>query len=160
MNGGIVPSILLCATLGLLLSFTIGRVAWFAVVAMTAAAAVFAMLTMPESRTAAIFVSIWATIIAAAAVTYFPPAVAQRLALPVAVAAGMGVGSLASLSGRKSDLMLALPISLLFVPGRWVIARGYGLGPKVVASWMIAIAMLSTFVSLTPTPGYQPDHME
>ncbi len=160
MNGGIIPSLLLCATIGLLLSFTTGRVAWFAVAGMAATAVVFALLTMPQSAATTIFVGIWSTIIAAAVLTYFPPAVAQRWALPLAVAAGAGIGSLATLSGRKSDLMLALPISLLFVPGRWAVARGYGLGHKIAASWMIAIAMLSTFVSMTPTPGYQPDHME
>jgi len=160
MNGGIIPSVLLAATLGLLLSFTTGRVAWFAMAGTAAAAVVFTLLALPQSLVTSIFAVVWSTIVAAAALTYFPPAVAQRWAIPIAVVAGAGVGSLASLSGRKSDLMLALPISLLFVPGRWAIARGYGLGHKIVASWMIAIAMLSTFVSLTPTPGYQPDHME
>ena len=160
MNGGIIPSLLLCATIGLLLSFTMGRVAWLAVSGMAAAAVVMALVALPQSLATAIFVGIWSTIIATAALAYFPPAVAARWALPLAIVAGVGVGSLASLSARKSDLVLALPIALLFVPGRWVVAHGYGLGIKIVASWMIAIAMLSTFVSLTPTPGYQPDHME
>ena len=160
MNGGIIPSLLLCATIALLLSFTTGRVAWFAVTGMTATAAVIALFALPQGLATAIFVGIWSTIVGAAALTYFPPAIAQRWALPLAVVAGVGVGSLASISGRKTDLLLALPISLLFVPGRWVVARGFGLGNKIVASWMIAIAMLSTFVSLTPTPGYKPDHME
>ena len=160
MNGGIIPSLLLCATIGLLLSFTTGRLAWFAVAVMTATAAITALVALPHSLATVIFVGIWLTIIAAAALTYFPPALAQRWALPLAVVAGVGVGSLASLSGRRSDLVLALPISLLFIPGRWLVARGFGLANKIVASWMIAIALLSTFVSLTPTPGYKPDHME
>jgi len=160
MNGGIIPSLLLCATIAMLLSFTTGRVAWFAIAGMTLMAAFIALFELPQSLAAAIFVGIWSTIIVAAAMTYFPPAVVQRLALPLAIVAGLGVGSLASISDRKGDLMLALPISLLFIPGRWIVVRGYGLANKIVASWMIAIAMLSTFVSLTPTPGYEPDHME
>ena len=160
MNGGIIPALLLCATIALMLSFTTGRVAWFSVAGMTATTAVLAQIALPQSLAAAIFVGVWATIIVAAALTYFPPAVAQRWALPLAVVAGAGIGALASISGRKGDLLLALPASLLFVPGRWIVARGYGLGIKIVASWMIAIALLSTFVSLTPTPGYEPDHME
>jgi len=160
MNGGIVPSLLVCVTIGLLLSFTTGRVAWFAIAAMIATAAISAMFSLPQSLATAIFVGVWATIIVAAALTYFPPTMAQRWALPIAAIAGVGIGSLGSLSGRKVDLVLAIPISLLFVSGRWVVARGYGLANKIVASWMIAIAMLSAFVSLTPTPGYKPDHME
>ena len=160
MNGGIVPSLLVCATMALLLSFTSGRLAWLAVAAMAVAATAIAMIGLPQNSTTIVFAGVWMTIIAAAAVTYLPTSNAQRWALPLAVAAGAGVGSLASLSGRKSDLLLALPFSLFFIPGRWVVARGYGLAHKIIASWMIAIALLSAFVSMTPTPGYQPDHME
>lgn len=160
MNGGIVPLLLLCATMALLLSFTSGRVAWAAAGVTSATASAIALVASPQGLATLVFAGVWSTIIIAAALTYFSPKVAQQWALPLAVAAGVGAGSLASLSGRKSDLFLALPISLLFVPGRSIVARGYGLTIKIVASWMIAIAMLSAFVSLTPTPGYQPDHME
>jgi hypothetical protein len=29
-----------------------------------------------------------------------------------------------------------------------------------MSSWIIAISLLAAMVSLTPTPGYQQDHME
>lgn len=160
MTGSMLPSLLLCATIGLLLSFTTGRLGCFALAGMAITAAVVALLPLPQSLSDAILVGVWLVVIVAAALAYFPPVVAQRWALPLAVVAGVGAGSLSSLSGRTSDLILALPVSLLFVPGRWLVAKGYGLGNRIVASWMIAIAMLSTFVSLTPTPGYKPDHME
>jgi len=147
-------------TIALMLSFTKGNVAWIAIIGMVAAAVVFAWVTPPTSLTAVNLNGVWVAIILAAALTYFPPAAAQRGAIPLAVVAGAGVGTLASMSGRASDLLIALPIGLLFVPGRWIVERGYGLGVKVVASWMIAIALLSTFVSLIPTTGYQPDHLE
>ncbi len=106
------------------------------------------------------FVGVFATVIAMGALTYFPSPVAQRWATPLAVAAGAGVGTMASASGRKSDLLLVLPLALLFIPGRWIVARGLDLGIKIVASWMIAVALLATFVSMTPVPGYEPDHKE
>lgn len=38
---------------------------------------------------------------------------------------------------------------------------GLALALKVVASWLIAIAVLVTSLSFLPvTPGYQPDHLE
>lgn len=159
MNGGIIPSLMLSATIALLLSFTTGRAAWLGVAGMAATAFVLALVAFPQSLSPAIFISVWGTIIVAAVLIYLPPSNAQRWSIPVAVAAGASIGALSSLSGRKSDL-LALPISLLFVPGRWIVARGYGLGIKIAGSWMISIALLSAFVSLTPTPGYKPDHME
>lgn len=160
MNGGILPSLLMCGAIGLLLSFATRRVALVSVAAMVTAAALFAFLSLPAGLTTAIFIAFWSTIIVAAGLTYFPSAMVQRLAIPLAVLAGAGVGAMVSISGRKSDLLLALPVSLLVVPGQWMAARGYGLGVKIAASWMIAIALLSIFVSLTPTPGYRPDHME
>lgn len=160
MNGGILPALLLSATIGLLLSFATRRTALLGFAAMSGTASLVALLTLPASLAVLIFIATWSTIIVAAGLTYFPPAKAERWAIPIALAAGAGIGGLTAISGRKIDLLLALPVGLLFVPGRWLVGRGLGLGVKVVASWMVAIALLSAFVSLTPTPGYQPDHKE
>ncbi len=160
MNGGIVPSLLLLATLGLLLSRTTLRVAWTGFAGMAVTAGIASLLTLPASMTTFIFIGVWVSIILTAGLTYLPMDVARRWAIPLAIVVGIWGGALASLSDRKGDLMLALPASLLFLPGRWIVAHGYGIALKIVASWMIAIALLSTFVSLTPTPGYEPDHME
>lgn len=160
MNGGIVPSLVLCATIGLLLSSTSPRVAWSGVACLVASSVIASLLTLQAGLMNAIFIGLWLSIILTAALTYLPSDVARRWAIPLATVDGIWVGTLASSSGRKSDLVFALPASLLFLAGRWIVARGYGLGVKIVASWMIAIASLSLFVSLTPTPGYTPDHME
>ena len=50
--------------------------------------------------------------------------------------------------------------ALIAIPANWLTQRKLDIIIKVVASWMIAIASLSLFVSLIPTPGYKPDHME
>ena len=160
MNAGILPMLLLCATVGLLLSFGSQRVAWLGFVGLVASALILSLLTLPAEVSKQIFIGAWVSIIVTAAVTYLPPRLPSRWAIPLAINAGAWVGALASLSGRKHDLLLALPLSLIFVLGRWVVARGLALGVKVVASWMIAIATLSIFVSMTPTPGYEPDHMQ
>lgn len=108
----------------------------------------------------AIFAGLWLSIILIAGLTYLPRSVAARWAIPLATVGGIWIGGLASVSGRKSDLALVIPVTLLWVPGRWIVARGHGLAVRIVASWAIAIASLSLFVSLTPTPGYEPDHMD
>lgn len=160
MNTGTLPLFLLSATLGLMLSFTSGRAGWLAIVVMAAAAAMMSLLIVSHSIIVALVLAVLAASIVAAAITILRPGAAGRLGAPLAMLVGLGAGALASSSGRKSDLLLALPLSLVFLPGRWIVAKGYGLGIKVVASWMLAIATLSIFVSMTPTPGYEPDHME
>ena len=160
MNAGVLPMLLLCATVGLLLSFGSQRIAWLGFAGMVASALSLSLPTLPAEVSKPVFIGAWVSIIVTATVTYLPPRLPSRWAIPLAINAGAWVGALASLSGRKRDLLLALPISLIFVVGRWVVARGLGLGVKVVASWMIAIATLSIFVSMTPTPGYEPDHMQ
>lgn len=160
VNATIFPPLMQCLTIALMLSFAAGRTGWFAIAAMTATAAIASSLVWPQTMTSAVFALVWATVIISAGTTYLSPVAVELLAIPLAVAAGAGAGAVTSLSGRKSDLLVALPIVLSFIPGRWIVARGGGLGIKVVASWMIAVAMLVTFVSLIPTPGYVPDHME
>ena len=160
MNAGILPMLLLCATVGLLLSFGSQRVAWLGFAGMVASGLILSLLTLPTEVSKQIFIGAWVSIIVTATVTYLPPRLPSRWAIPLAINAGAWVGALASLSGRKRDLLVVVPLSLIFVLGRWVVARGLGLGVKVVASWMIAIATLSIFVSMTPTPGYEPDHMQ
>ena len=55
---------------------------------------------------------------------------------------------------------MALPWVLVTVPAAWLIAHGRGIAVKIVSSWLIAIALLSAALPLTPTPGYEPDHLE
>ena len=160
MNGGLVPSLVLCATIGLLLSFASLRAAWIGFAGLATISVFASLLALPTSLTNAIFVGLWLNIILTAVMTYLPRDLARRWAIPLATVGGIWVGALASVTDRKNDLVLVLPVTLLWLPGRWVVARGYGLGVKIVASWMIAISSLSLFVSLTPTPGYDPDHME
>ena len=61
---------------------------------------------------------------------------------------------------QDMDLAIALPCVLILLVGRPVVVGGWGIGVKVVASWLTAVAILATMVSLTPTPGYVQDHME
>ena len=66
--------------------------------------------------------------------------------------------------GKEGPFATALLIGILplfiSIPARWLARGKFNIAVKVVASWMIAIASLSLFVTLIPTPGYKPDHME
>lgn len=160
MTGGILPFLLLFATVGLALSRATRRVAWIALASLLASTGIVTLVPLPTALLEPVFGAVWLSIIGTAALVYLPRPSPDRWAIPVAINAGIWAGALASLSSRQVGLILALSLALLFLPGGWIVDRGYSIVIKVAASWMIAIAALALFVSLTPTPGYKPDHMQ
>ena len=159
MNGGIVPFLLIGFTVGLMLAFARPRETWIALAVLTAAALLsFALPTgLPEMT---VFVALWGSMAAIAATTYFRVVRAPAVRIPLSLIAGLCIGTGAAYSEDGGGLALALLFALASFPGKWILARKFDIVVKVVASWMIAIASLSMFVSLMPTPGYKPDHME
>jgi hypothetical protein len=62
---------------------------------------------------------------------------------------------LATLLCGASGLVLA------FLPSVWTANRRVSIALRVVASWLIAVAVLGALLHFLPvTPGYVPDHME
>lgn len=160
MNGGILPILLICATVGLALSLVGWRDAWLGVAAIVLSALLVSIFNIPPTASKIIFFGLFVSTILTAVLVYVPQSWPRHWAIPVAVNAGGWAGALASLSGMHNALWLALPLCLLCLPGRWINQRGFGIAVKVAASWMIAISSLALFVSLMPHPGYVPDHME
>lgn len=155
-----VPLMLVCATLGLALSFARLRACLIAMSGMAGAALLFTLVGFSPDDSDWIFPGLWLTVIATAVLILVPDRFAERLMIPAGLNAGAWAGAVASVSGRRGDLIVALALLLLFIPARWFRLRGHQIVIKVAASWMIAIASLSMFVSLMPTPGYKLDHME
>lgn len=47
------------------------------------------------------------------------------------------------------------------LPAAWIADRRVLIALRIVASWLIAVAMLGAMLHFLPvTPGYLPDHME
>ncbi|MGI8931800.1 MAG: hypothetical protein ACR2FK_05420 [Sphingomicrobium sp.] len=160
MNGGILPLLILCATVGLTLSRTTRRVAWIAIAGLAASGLPMSLVPLPVASTGAVFAGLWLSVIAAAVLTYVPRRLTDRWALAVAINGGAWAGALASLSDMRLGLAAALMLGLIFIPGQWIASRSIDFAVKVAASWMIAIASLAMLVSFVPTPGYKPDHMQ
>ena len=97
---------------------------------------------------------------ATAGLVHRPLKIPPALFLAAAANVGLWAGLVTSVAGKSRDLAIALPCVLLLFVGRPIVERGWGIGVKVVASWLTAVAILATMVSLTPTPGYVQDHME
>jgi len=52
-------------------------------------------------------------------------------------------------------------LALAVLPAVWTVDRRVLIALRVVASWLIAVALLGAILQFIPvTPGYMPDHME
>ena len=160
MNGGILPLLLMGATLGLALSLLDPRAALACVAAWAAAALLLSFVPIPAVGGQIAFAGLWLSVIATAALLYLPATLSPRWMVAVAANGGAWAGAVVALGEPRLGLIPAIMLCLLFIPGRWAAEHGLAIGTKIVASWMIAIASLSLFVSQMPTPGYVKDHME
>jgi hypothetical protein len=151
---------LMCAVVGIALTFAHGRGAWVAAGALAATAGLAWSLPVPRSFDAMILSGLWLSMIVTAALALLPRGLSEAGAIAIAVNGGAWIGALGSLSTGLGQLAIILPLALLFIPGKWISGRGYAIAAKVLLSWMMAVGVLSFFVSLMPTPGYVPDHME
>ena len=160
MRGGFLPPAILCAALGIALAFVPLRRASLAALLLVLIAILMWSLGPPERWIEPIFVGCWLSVIANVLLVHRPDRLPSSLFFLAAANAGIWAGAVVAVSGGRLDLAIALPLVLLFAPGRAIVLRGWSIGLKVLASWLAAVAILATMVSLTPTPGYKPDHME
>lgn len=160
MRGGFLPPAILIAALGLALAFIPLRRALIAAGLMALVALAAWWSSPPTGWVEAIFVGCWLSVMATAGLVVRPARVPQALFFFAAVNAGLWAGLVTSVAGKARDMAIALPCVLLLLIGRPIVKRGWGIGIKVVASWLAAVSILATMVSLTPTPGYKQDHME
>ena len=159
MNGGLVPLLLLSASIGLMLAFVATRAMIIGLIAFVGAALLALAFPLGMSPNM-LFAGLWLSMIAATILVYVPVVRWSFAAIPLCLNAGFWLGSCAALSGDSTAPALGLLPALVAIPAKWLTRREFDIAIKVVASWLIAIASLSLFVSLVPTPGYKPDHME
>ena len=160
MRGGFLPPAILIAALGLALAFVPLRRALIAAGLMVVVMLI-AWWSGPSARwIEPIFVGCWLSVIATAGLVHRPATLPPAVFFAAAANVGLWAGLVTSVAGKGRDLAIAVPCVLLMFVGRPIVVRGWGIGVKVVASWLTAVAILATMVSLTPTPGYVQDHME
>jgi hypothetical protein len=163
MRGGALPPALLMAALGFALAFA-PRGAWSRAVLAAALTSAATWVALGNGRGAPLeevaFLGLWGSIAITAVLVHMPRGPSHMLALAAGANAGLWSGAVVAVAGKPIDLAIALPCTLLCFVARPIIARGLGVGVKVAASWLIAVAILAALLPLTPTPGYRPDHMD
>lgn len=160
MRGGVLPPALLFAALALMLPFASRRAMLPALGVAAVAAIAVANLPIPKPWTETMFIGCWISVIVTAALVHLRRGPDRLVAVPLALNAGAWAGGTVAVAGAGADLARALPVLLLALPGQWLVAHGRGIAVKVIASWLIAIAVLAATLATIPTPGYVQDHME
>ena len=157
MIGGVLPAALLCAALGLALAFAPRRTRVPSLLALGLAAAAASLPEFGPGWREPLLVGCWASVLLTAAAVHLRGGLGLWPGLVLAVDAGAFAGLVA---GGPAAVLLALPCALLCLPGAWVVARGWGVGLKVLASWLAAVALLGAALPTISTPSYEPDHMD
>lgn len=161
MRGGALPPALLCAALGLALGFAPRRTWPASLVVLLVIATSVSWIKVPPAWIDGVFAGCWISVVLAAASVHLPGGIGCNTALLLSANTGLWSGAVVAVAGVHIDLIKALPLALLCLPAGWIVSRGWGVGVKVAASWLIAIALLAAFLPVTtPTPGYAPDHMD
>jgi hypothetical protein len=160
MRDGLLPSVMLCVALALPLGFASARTSAMAVAALLAGSACALLLPFAANHDDAIFAGCWISTLILAGCVHLPRGMNRATALVLGANAGVWAGLVAQAGGAASNLLIALPLVLLCLPARWLVQSGRGIALKVVASWLMAIAGMEVVLTLIPTPGYKPDHMD
>jgi hypothetical protein len=160
MRGGALPAAMVIAALALALGFVGRKTAAIALAAAAIAAAVVSQLSVPDAWIEAAFLACWGSVIVIALFVYWPRQFHPGSAVALGLVAGLAAGLVIAAEGTPIDLLRALPAALLVIPAGIAVSRGYAVAPRVVASWLVAVALLAAIIPhVVVHPGYVPDHM-
>jgi hypothetical protein len=147
--------------LGLALAFAPRRVWRLSLMTLTVTATCLAIAPVPRGWLDWVFLGCWLSVAASAATVHLLGGLRPRWAFAASLNAGFWSGAVIALGGSRLDLLKALPCVLVLFPAALVIGLRATIAVKVVASWLIAIAVLAATLQCLPvTPGYMPDHLD
>ncbi len=162
MRGAAIAAGLLLACLAFALAFVPRRTAMAACGAAAAAVvATYFLLAIPPVELA--FTGCWISLAISALSVYWPAAAQSRcwLCLFFAANAGIWAGLVIKTESPPTALLPVIAVLLLIIPARYSVGRGWAIAPRVVTSWLLAVALLvGAIPHLIVHPGYVPDHRE
>ena len=155
------PALLVAVAFGIALASAPARSRTVGMIAFLVAAAVVAFAPIPAGWSEYVHLSCWIAIVTCAASVHFPYRNGVRASLVLAFAAGAASGAAVDLANAHAMLVSAALIATTACIASRVTAQRVPLAPKVVSSWLIAIALLAATLQIVPvTPGYLADHLE
>ena len=162
MRGAAIAAGLLFACLAFALAFVPRRTAVAAIsLSVLMVVAVYFIVAHPPVELA--FAGCWISLAIAALSVYWPETAGSRGWLCVAFAANAGfwAGLVLKTEATAGALLPVIAALLLCLPAQFCVARGWAIAPRVVTSWLLAVALLvGAIPHLIVHPGYVPDHRE
>jgi len=128
----------------------------------TLALYLLALISVPgRPPTDTLFVLAWIGVGVSAALAWLPPPSWMWIRIAVASLTGLLAGGLSGTSPAASAPAFFGMLACAASVGVALSRRGWPLPPRIVASWLVAIAILNAALVVLPvTPGYLPDHLE
>jgi hypothetical protein len=160
MNGMLAGSLVAFA-FGIAVAHAMSTTRHVAMIAFVLVAEIAALVPIPSGWNASVNFACWIAIVACGSSLHFPKARGARVAVALAVVAAAAGGAAVHLANARTTGWLLPVIPMTTCALSEIAARRVPLAPKVVSSWLIAIALLAATLQLLPvTPGYLPDHLE
>jgi hypothetical protein len=137
------------------------RVRVCALAVFAAAGVTAAFVPWPPSWSDAVHLACWASIVACGGAVHASEVLGSRFGIVLVAGAGAAAGAVVSIANTRAMIALLPAVAAITTLAAHVVARRLPIAPKVVASWLIAVALFATMLQMLPvTPGYRPDHLE
>ncbi len=160
MNGTL-PALLIAAAFGIAIASAHAQVRWNSLVVFVVTGASDAFATIPLAWSERVHLEAWIAIVSCSVSVHLAKALEIRVAIVLATMAGATGGAVVSVVHERASIVLLAFVALTTCLAARAAVRRVPLAPKVVSSWLIAVAMLAATLQMLPiTPGYMPDHLE
>ena len=154
-----VPAAMVFAALGLMLAFVPRKTAAASILVAIVLAFLASRLQLDETANDAAIMLCCVAISVLAFRTYWPSPVQRLNGLAISAVAGIVSGTAIAASAPPSSIWQPMLASLVVVPAMAAVERGYAIVPRVVASWLVAVAILAALLPyVVAHPGYVPEH--
>ena len=160
MRGGVLPPALLCLALGIFLAYVPRRLIAPAIGLTSLLAIMVVAVGVPSAWEEIAFAGCWISVVVISLSVHLPNVPGRLSVLAIGCNTGVWVGSVVAVAARPLDLLFALPFMLAVIPTIFLLRTPFRLGIKIIASWLAAVAILAGALPITPTAGYEPDHMQ
>ncbi len=160
MRDGALPAVLLCLAFGMAICRQQRHNIALALIILAIGAAATSALVFPDELAAPTAIASAALTVLFVIAVYSGRALHPALAAALGVAAGALIGALTSFTGQASLLLFALPATLVAFPAAWLAHTGRAIALKVIASWILAVSLLSICLTFAQGVSAGSDHLD
>ncbi len=159
MRDGTLPAGMALVLAALMLGYLPRRTALIGVIITALVAAVASLFPLSRAQGETMIVASCVMVAVDSLAVYWPGRASRPVVLGLSALTGLVAGlTLATASSLPMGYLALLALSTV-LPASLAAHNGLGVAPRVVASWLVAVALLAAVLPFaTSHPGYVPDH--